>query len=112
MESHKRPNHNLKHACQICGATYARGFALKDHIKEQHSNEMVTDENEIVLIEDETVPINVKDEAAMDDEETKLAGQSILPDHQHSRTDSGIEVYNFVKLAFLKKIIWNFCTCR
>lgn len=61
MMSHQRTNHNLKHACDICGATYARGkchayfyvksnivflflkivschqgFALKDHIKEQH----------------------------------------------------------------------------
>lgn len=91
MESHKRPNHNLKHACQICGATYARGFALKDHIKEQHSNEMETDENEIILIE--------KDEAAMNDEETKLAGQSILPDVQHNRADGGIEVQILISLV-------------
>lgn len=92
MESHKRLNHNLKHACHICGATYARGFALKDHIKEQHSNEMVTDENEIMLIENETVRI-VKDEGDIDDEETKQAGQSILPDHHHCRSDGGMEVF-------------------
>lgn len=36
MQSHQKTNHSLKHACDICGATYARGFALKDHIKEQH----------------------------------------------------------------------------
>lgn len=99
MESHKRPNHNLKHACQICGATYARGFALKDHIKEQHSNEM--EENEIVEIEDEAVGNNVKDEDDMDDdEETKKAGQSILPDHHHGRTDGGIEVKFLNSLVF------------
>lgn len=36
METHKKPNHNLKHRCSICGATYARSFALRDHIKQQH----------------------------------------------------------------------------
>lgn len=38
MESHKRPNHNLKHICDICGAKYARRFALNDHMKEQHKD--------------------------------------------------------------------------
>lgn len=38
MESHKRPNHNLKHICTICGAKYARRFALNDHMKEQHKD--------------------------------------------------------------------------
>lgn len=38
MESHKRPNHNLKHICEICGAKYARRFALNDHMKEQHKD--------------------------------------------------------------------------
>lgn len=55
MQSHQKTN-SLKHVCDVCGATYARGkfsgishpiflfnlfdfipgFALKDHIKEQH----------------------------------------------------------------------------
>lgn len=41
MESHKRSNHNLKHICDICGAKYARRFALNDHIKEQHKDVQV-----------------------------------------------------------------------
>lgn len=28
----------MKHKCNFCGAIYARGFALRDHIKEQHSS--------------------------------------------------------------------------
>ncbi|XP_018323842.1 zinc finger protein 267-like isoform X2 [Agrilus planipennis] len=35
MDTHQREN-NLKHKCWVCGASYARAFALKDHIKEQH----------------------------------------------------------------------------
>lgn len=63
MQSHQKTNHSLKHSCEICGATYARGkfllisrqfvfsysyfqfyqgFALKDHIKEKHGG--VSDE--------------------------------------------------------------------
>lgn len=41
MESHKRTNHSLKHICDICGAKYARRFALNDHIKEQHKDVQV-----------------------------------------------------------------------
>ncbi|KAK9718624.1 hypothetical protein QE152_g23065 [Popillia japonica] len=36
METHKREN-NLKYSCWLCGASYARAFALRDHIKEHHS---------------------------------------------------------------------------
>lgn len=41
MESHKRTNNNMKHVCDICGAKYARRFALNDHIKEQHKDVQV-----------------------------------------------------------------------
>jgi hypothetical protein len=37
MESHKRDGSNLRFSCPICNASYARNFALKDHIKEQHA---------------------------------------------------------------------------
>lgn len=35
MESHYREN-NLKYNCSECGASYARAFALRDHIKAHH----------------------------------------------------------------------------
>lgn len=43
METHRRPNNNMKHCCEICGAKYARSFALKDHIKEQHKDVQIID---------------------------------------------------------------------
>ncbi|KAF5306261.1 hypothetical protein FQA39_LY08959 [Lamprigera yunnana] len=39
MATHKRQN-NLKHKCWLCGASYARSFALRDHIKGHHYTEM------------------------------------------------------------------------
>lgn len=39
MKTHNKANksnENLKHRCDICGAVYARTFALRFHIKEQH----------------------------------------------------------------------------
>lgn len=30
MQSHQKVNHSLKHACDICGATYARGKEKKN----------------------------------------------------------------------------------
>ncbi|XP_047992653.1 zinc finger protein 260-like isoform X5 [Leguminivora glycinivorella] len=38
-ETHARQN-NLKFACTLCGASYARTFALKDHIKQVHNKEL------------------------------------------------------------------------
>lgn len=35
MESHYREN-NLKYNCSQCGASYARAFALRDHIRAHH----------------------------------------------------------------------------
>ncbi|XP_037043509.1 zinc finger protein 878-like [Bradysia coprophila] len=72
MQSHQKTNHSLKHACDICGATYARGFALKDHIKEQHGG-VSEDMAQEGASEDMILPDM--------DEETEMAGQSILPDN-------------------------------
>lgn len=88
METHKKPNHNLKHKCNICGAIYARGFALRDHIKEQHSSpdelsQLVNDNaisNEITL--------NFDFNAGDEDDDNKPVADSILTetvvgDEQH-----------------------------
>lgn len=48
METHKREN-NLKHDCFVCGASYARSYALKDHIKEAHPN-VNPDEGNVIWI--------------------------------------------------------------
>ncbi|XP_050302627.1 oocyte zinc finger protein XlCOF6-like isoform X3 [Anthonomus grandis grandis] len=45
METHKR-NNNLKFECWICGASYARSFALKDHLNEAHPQETNTVETQ------------------------------------------------------------------
>lgn len=37
-ETHARQN-NLKFSCSMCGASYARAFALKDHIKQVHNRD-------------------------------------------------------------------------
>ncbi|VVD01884.1 unnamed protein product [Leptidea sinapis] len=37
MEVHTRQN-NLKFACGLCGASYARAFALSDHLKQAHGD--------------------------------------------------------------------------
>lgn len=47
METHKREN-NLRHDCFVCGASYARLYALKDHIKEAHPNVNPDEGNEIL----------------------------------------------------------------
>jgi hypothetical protein len=36
METHNNQDSNLKLTCKICGAQYARSFALKDHIRTVH----------------------------------------------------------------------------
>lgn len=44
----------LKFICDICGASYAREFALNIHKEEMHSNEaMVIEEEEYVIEEAE-----------------------------------------------------------
>ncbi|XP_028177164.1 zinc finger protein 595-like [Ostrinia nubilalis] len=38
-ETHARQN-NLKFSCSLCGASYARAFALKDHVKQVHQQDV------------------------------------------------------------------------
>ncbi|XP_031634575.1 zinc finger protein 436 [Contarinia nasturtii] len=83
MESHKRPNHNLKHKCDICGAKYARRFALNDHMKEQHKDvQLVVDDSNTGKKSQskrtkkvKQIPIIEEDDGS----ELEVAGQSILP---------------------------------
>ncbi|XP_055313583.1 zinc finger protein 3 homolog isoform X2 [Sitodiplosis mosellana] len=83
MESHKRPNHNLKHICDICGAKYARRFALNDHIKEQHKDVqlVIVDSNSGKKSQAKRTKKVKQIEILEDDDERELeaAGQSILP---------------------------------
>lgn len=43
MQEHQLANNKLTYGCEICGAHYARAFALRDHRKEQHSIEEIGD---------------------------------------------------------------------
>lgn len=62
MATHNRTDDNLKYVCNVCGASYARAFALSDHMKTAHPNEYscedVVEEYEIVEVE------NVKNDDA------------------------------------------------
>ncbi|XP_050302626.1 zinc finger protein 791-like isoform X2 [Anthonomus grandis grandis] len=49
METHKR-NNNLKFECWICGASYARSFALKDHLNEAHPQETNTETQDLQAV--------------------------------------------------------------
>lgn len=86
METHKKPNHNLKHKCSICGAIYARGFALRDHIKEQHSSPAELSQ----LVNDNAMPNEITlnfDFNEGDEDDVQAAADSILTetvgDDQH-----------------------------
>ncbi|KAL0871275.1 hypothetical protein ABMA27_005027 [Loxostege sticticalis] len=48
-ETHARQN-NLKFSCSLCGASYARAFALKDHVKQVHQQDIDTMELSTVNI--------------------------------------------------------------
>lgn len=64
METHKREN-NLKFSCWLCGASYARSFALRDHIKEQHSEEAAAEDPANAIIpegEETTVLVQLEGE--------------------------------------------------
>lgn len=52
MTIHGNEDSNLKLSCKICGAQYARPFALKDHLKTAHS-EIEVDPTEEYIIESE-----------------------------------------------------------
>lgn len=43
-ETHNRQN-NLKFSCTMCGASYARAFALKDHMKQVHKKDLNSVDN-------------------------------------------------------------------
>lgn len=51
METHTREN-NLKYNCYLCGASYARAFALRDHIKEVHVDEPQNENIALDIIEE------------------------------------------------------------
>lgn len=73
MNTHKKDN-NLKFSCKICGATYGRAFALKDHLKvhQNDDNALVppepTREEEILQVEN----------FSLDDEEV-VSNELIVP---------------------------------
>ncbi|CAF4931335.1 unnamed protein product [Pieris macdunnoughi] len=59
MEVHSRLN-SLKFKCTECGASYARPFALKDHVKQAHSHieasvDNIVEQNETKLLWDENI---------------------------------------------------------
>lgn len=87
MESHKRDN-NLKYDCLECGATYARAYALRDHMKthnegggeEVENHDAVDFINDSEFTETETVQSTVKIETQMvlEDTHQQLQDQQML----------------------------------
>lgn len=55
MATHKKSDENLKYSCHICGASYARAFALNDHIKSTHPDEALEEVVEQMEIVEEYV---------------------------------------------------------
>lgn len=91
METHKKANHNLKHKCNICGATYARNFALRDHVKEQHADASIEVVDMDVLNIDlfnkkeEQVEISMEEQSEMQEQEEEqiLGDEQIISDYDH-----------------------------
>ncbi|XP_055533376.1 zinc finger protein 700-like [Wyeomyia smithii] len=48
MQEHQLANNKLTYGCDICGAHYARAFALRDHRKEKHGVEKCGDNATVV----------------------------------------------------------------
>lgn len=71
MQTHKKDN-NLKFACNICGATYGRAFALKDHLK-QHESENMT------LAPDAAREEEVQVDFLLQDDEEVVGEEMIVP---------------------------------
>lgn len=77
METHNREN-NLKFNCWTCGASYARAFALKDHIREHHGEEAMGMEEATNSVADEeeaeaqTVLVTLEETSAGGDEEMQI----------------------------------------
>ncbi|XP_026321390.1 zinc finger protein 2-like isoform X2 [Hyposmocoma kahamanoa] len=67
-ETHARQN-NLKFSCSMCGASYARAFALKDHIKQVHNRDADKVDSLTVLKEDEWI---IRENVEADTEELQV----------------------------------------
>lgn len=52
MATHNRTDDNLKYVCGVCGASYARGFALNDHMKAIHPDEYACDADQMDVVEE------------------------------------------------------------
>lgn len=39
MLIHQQADNKLSYSCNICGANYARAFALRDHCRQQHGDD-------------------------------------------------------------------------
>ncbi|XP_062556104.1 gastrula zinc finger protein XlCGF8.2DB [Armigeres subalbatus] len=63
MEIHLQASNKLSHCCTICGANYAREFALRDHRKQQHGivdqqpDDVEIDENSSEIVETSTATV-------------------------------------------------------
>lgn len=53
MATHVSGEARLKFICDLCGASYAREFALNIHKEEMHPNVIVEEEEEYVIEETE-----------------------------------------------------------
>lgn len=78
METHQR-NNNLKFQCHLCGASYARLFALRDHFRDIHAREISKEEIESKMLAMEQQQIDVmvniettNEEEVADDENLQL----------------------------------------
>lgn len=71
MATHRRSNGNLKYFCGICGASYARGFALNDHMKAAHPEnyERVEDVEQLGVVEEYEI-VEEANEADKNDDST------------------------------------------
>lgn len=83
MRTHNKlskSNENLKHKCGICGAVYARIFALRYHMKEQHAHDLdvANDVNEITHEETQDAAAIIEAVNAERHEEDEIATQRIL----------------------------------
>lgn len=73
MQVHQKTDNKLSYSCDICGATYARAFALRDHRKEQHGVEIdqqdsrpETDSNE-AIVEESCFGLHVETEEVIEE---------------------------------------------
>lgn len=69
METHQR-NNNLKFQCHLCGASYARMFALRDHFRDIHAREITKEdiESKMLAMEQQQIDVMVNIEATNEEE--------------------------------------------